>query len=140
MKFWDSSAVVPLLFDEPKSGPMLELVESDGELIVWWATAVECASAIARREREGELDADDSTVALGRLNALERGWTEIIPSEGIRRLARRLLRVHALRTADSLQLAAALLAADHDPTTLSLVSLEHRLVTAARKEGFEVVG
>ncbi len=36
-------------------------------------------------------------------------------------------------------LPAALVAADHDPTTLELVCLGARLATAARREGFRVI-
>jgi hypothetical protein len=56
----------------------------------------------------------------------------------VRRTAERLLRVHALRSADSLQLAAAITAADHNPSTLELVCLDDRLTAAARREGFTV--
>jgi uncharacterized protein len=56
----------------------------------------------------------------------------------VRRTAERLLRVHPLCAADSLQLAAALIDADHDPVTLEIVSLDARLTSAARREGFVV--
>jgi hypothetical protein len=58
----------------------------------------------------------------------------------VRRSAERLLRTHPLRTAESLQLAAALVAADHDPATLTVVSVDERLNAAARREGFVVLG
>jgi hypothetical protein len=48
--------------------------------------------------------------------------------------------VHPLRSAVSLQLAAAIVAADHDPASLPFVSLDERLNAAARREGFTVVG
>jgi hypothetical protein len=66
-------------------------------------------------------------------------WHEIVPSDAVRRAAERLLRVHPLRATDSLQLAAALIAADHDPTTLEIVCLDARLSSAARREGFTVL-
>lgn len=69
---------------------------------------------------------------------LAEGWHEILPSDAVRGTAERLLRAHPLRAADSLQLAAALIAADHDPTTLELVCLDTRLTVAARREGFKV--
>ena len=47
-----------------------------------------------------------------------------------------MLRVHSLRAADSLQLAAALVAADHDPASLQVVSLDQRLNDALYQEGF----
>jgi hypothetical protein len=58
----------------------------------------------------------------------------------VRRTAERLLRTHPLRAADALQLAAALIAADHDPTSLAIVCLDERLRVAARREGFIVLG
>jgi hypothetical protein len=53
--------------------------------------------------------------------------------------AQRLLRVHPLRAADSLQLAAAIVAAEGDPATLEFVGLDDRLNDAAAREGFRVV-
>jgi hypothetical protein len=50
--------------------------------------------------------------------------------------AKRLLRVHDLRTADALQLAAAVFVAEARPPTLEFVSLDDRLLAAARREGF----
>ena len=50
--------------------------------------------------------------------------------------AKRLLRVHDLRTADALQLAAAVYVAEARPSTLEFVSLDDRLLAAARREGF----
>ena len=72
------------------------------------------------------------------LRALALSWDEILPSEAVRGIAQRLLRVHALRAADSLQLAAALVAAERDPASLPLVSLDQRLGEAATREGFTV--
>jgi hypothetical protein len=50
--------------------------------------------------------------------------------------ARRVLRVHALRAADALQLAAALLVSEGNPGSLEVVTLDDRLLDAARREGF----
>lgn len=74
MKFWDSSAIVPLLIEEPTYPQMLALLESDQDMLGWWGTPVECTSAIARREREGNLVASDATEALHRLQALAGAW------------------------------------------------------------------
>jgi uncharacterized protein len=51
MRFWDASAIVPLLFAEPEREALLGRLERDSEMLVWWGTPVECASAIARRAR-----------------------------------------------------------------------------------------
>jgi predicted nucleic acid-binding protein len=46
--------------------------------------------------------------------------------------------VHPLRAADALQLAAAVVAAEGIPASLSIVTLDERLAAAARREGFVV--
>jgi uncharacterized protein len=136
VKFWDASAVVPLLVAESSTSKLQELAAADPAMLVWWATEVECASAIARLEREGELDAQSAQDAFDRLRGLADGWFEIDPNDGVREAAARFLRVHPLRAADALQLAAAFVAAERRPSSLTVVTLDQRLASAARKEGF----
>ena len=139
MRFWDSSAVVPLLVAESTSAAVLREYELDPEVVAWWATEVECVSALARLEREGNLAARSLSEGLRRLGALGRTWREVQPVTAVRTTAIRLLRVHPLRTADALQLAAAIVAAEDHPATLPLVTLDDRLAQAAEREGFAVV-
>jgi hypothetical protein len=139
MRFWDSSALVPLLVDEPTSPSMVAEYLRDPEQIAWWATGIECVSALARAERESRFAPAIMADAVGRLEALELAWAEVQPTEQLRELAVRLLRVHALRAADALQLAAALVAAEGHPGSLTLVSLDERLALAAEREGLRVV-
>ncbi len=139
MRFWDSSAVVALLAAEPARERITTVLAEDPSLLVWWTTPVECASAVARRERDGSLAAADSAVAIEQLDALAAAWSEVIPSAQVRAMARRLLRVHALRATDSLQLAAAIIAAEHEPHSLEFVCLDDRLRAAAAREGFRVL-
>ncbi len=140
MKYWDASAITPLLVEESTRDYLLKLLEKDSDMLAWWGTPVEIASALARREREGLISADEVTRALTTAHALAQTWHEIVPSDSIRRTAERLLRAHPLRAADSLQLAAALIAADHDPTSLEFVCLDVRLARCAQREGFVVLG
>jgi hypothetical protein len=139
VKFWDSSAVVPLLVPEVMSVSMQKLYASDPVVIAWWTTEIECTSAITRRQRIGQLREDIVSEAVARLNALRAGWHEVEPSEEVRESAKRLLRVHDLRSADALQLAAAVFAAEARPSTLEFVSLDDRLLAAARREGFSTM-
>jgi uncharacterized protein len=139
MKFWDSSAIVPLLADEPPRKSMLQLLQQDPQVLIWWGTPIEIASALARLERENSLTANEVSSALSKARQLADSWHEIVPSDAVRRTAERLLRAHPLRAADSLQLAAALIAADHDASTLEIVCLDERLTSAARREGFAVI-
>jgi predicted nucleic acid-binding protein len=138
MKFWDTSAIIPLLADEPTRESLLAILEEDPQIVAWCCTSVEIASALARRERENLITAAEVETALAATHQLADGWHEILPSDAVGRTAGRLLRAHPLRAADSLQLAAALIAANHDPTTLELVCLDARLTLAARREGFKV--
>jgi predicted nucleic acid-binding protein len=139
MRFWDASAIIPLFADEPARMRLREILDEDPLLLVWWGTPVEIASALARRERELRLTASEVTAALANVQQFAASWHEIVPSDAVRRTAQRLLRTHALRAADSLQLAAALIAADHNPASLDIVCLDARLGAAARREGFTVI-
>lgn len=75
-----------------------------------------------------------------RLKQLAGGWHEIDPSDAVREAAVRFLRVHPLRIADALQLAAAFVAAERRPSSLEVITLDDRLAAAASKEGFVLVG
>lgn len=139
MKFWDASAIVPLLVAEASTRRLQAIAADDSAMLVWWGTTVECVSALARLERDGALDARAASPAFTRLVGLADAWHEIDPSDAVREAAQRFLRVHPLRSADALQLAAAYLAAERRPPSLELVTLDERLGSAARKEGFAVV-
>lgn len=139
MRFWDSAAFVPLLVVEPSSAAVMRAYELDPEVVAWWATEAECVSALARLEREGSLTGPSMMEALRRLEGLARAWREVQPVTAVRQTAIRLLRVHPLRTADALQLGAAIVAAENHPATLPLITLDERLAQAAEREGFAVV-
>jgi predicted nucleic acid-binding protein len=138
MKFWDPSAIIPLLHVEPTSRTARTIHASDRRMFVWWAAETECVSGLARIERAGE-DPDVIVEALQRLDSFVAGWDEVEPTTAVRRTARRLLRTHDLRAADALKLAAALKASEDLPSMLDFVSQDSRLNDAARREGFNVV-
>lgn len=139
MRFWDSSALVPLLVEEQSTERISQIFQEGEEMIVWWGTPVECASALSRVEREGYLTAHDSTISFKRLDALAASWIQIEPVDEIREIARRFLRVHPLRSADALQLAAAFVASEKRPDTLEVVTLDERLFLVAEREGFMTI-
>lgn len=139
MKYWDASAIVPLLVQQTKSSSMGGLLIEDSHIVTWWATSIECCSAVMRLGRTGFLAPEEAERSLARLRELQNGWEEVTPNGELRDIAERLLRVHALRAADALQLSAALIACGRDTRRLSLVCADDRLRDAARKEGFEVL-
>jgi predicted nucleic acid-binding protein len=136
--FWDSSAVVPLLLPESRSGALVSLLTADKETVVWWATPLECQSAIYRRHREEPLPPPMLAQATDRMRAFVEHADSVAPTDDVRRRAARLLAGHPLRAADALQLAAALIWCEEQPHNETFVSLDERLRTAARKEGFEI--
>ena len=71
-----------------------------------------------------------------RLRQFAAGWHEVEASDTVRETATRFLRVHALRAGDALQLAAAFVVSGGQPSTLQIVTLDERLSSAARREGF----
>ena len=140
MRFWDTSALMPLLVLEDRTPVVSGVMRDDPAVAVWWVTLAECASGLARLEREGRLAEPEKDAAAARLSRTARTWTEVPPLERVRDQAARLVRIHPLRAADALQLAAALVLSDFDPKTLPFVTLDGRLAAAARREGFEVLG
>jgi len=139
VSFWDASALVPLLVGHGRDGALRTRAARDQAMFVWWGSAVECVSALARRERERLLEPDEAQTAFERLAMLTERWQEIEPSEAVREIASRLLRVHPLRAADAPQLAAAYIAAGRRSSSMEFVCLDDRLIAAARKEGFVVI-
>jgi hypothetical protein len=138
VRFWDTSAIVPLCVGEPASEIASRLARADASLVVWWATRSECVSALARRRRDGTLTPGDEGRARTVLDALAESWSEVQPSETLRRSCERLVSVHPLRAADAFQLAAALLWSRGDTRAHAVVSFDERLREAASREGFRV--
>jgi predicted nucleic acid-binding protein len=136
--FWDSSALVPILLPEARSEALTALLSADKEVVIWWATPLECQSALYRRHRDSPLTSPQTREMTERLRAFVEHADTIAPTDDVRRRAARLLASHPLRAADALQLAAALIWCEEQPHNETFVSLDDRLSAAARKEGFEV--
>jgi predicted nucleic acid-binding protein len=139
MRFWDSSALVPLLLDEPRTVRARGILAEDPDMVVWWASPVECASAFSRLRREGTVSRRDEGVLVRRLEELRSRCHEMVPGDQVRTQAMRVLRLHPLRSADALQLAAAIEWVGA-PSGGTLVTFDERLASAAEAEGFVVEG
>lgn len=138
MMFWDSSGLVPLLLTDTHSARAEQLLQRDPNITVWWASPIECEGALARTLRMSGTDLASIDQAQARLNHLTQLWLEIGPVEDVRRTARRLIRIHELRAADSQQLAAALVACNQQAAALPFVCFDRRLRVAAKAEGFMI--
>jgi len=139
MRFWDSSALVPLLVAQPSSAKADHWIAEDGELAVWTITPIELASALMRLAREGAIAEREATEAESRIDELLHSCHTIVDVEAVKSQARRLLRLHPLRAADAMQLGAAWEWAAGRPTDRVFHTLDGRLALAARREGFRVV-
>ena len=139
MRFWDSSAIVPLVCREAQSPRCRAWLRTDPVIIVWAFAATEVVSALARRRRGGTLKPAVLTQAKQRLLKLEDAWSEVIQYDAVRARARRLLETHPLRAADALHLAAALVAFEERTIDNEFVTFDGRLAEAAEKEGFLIL-
>lgn len=139
MRFWDASAVVPLLVRESRSPSIISLHEADADMAVWWMTRSECVSALARRRRDGEIPPLGHAYSRVVLHYLGGAWAEMQPTTRVRALAELFLDRYALKTADAFQLAAAFRWRGEQPRGQDFVCLDDQLRRAASGEGFDVL-
>jgi len=139
VRFWDTSALVPLFIEQATTPLATQTLAQDAETVLWWATRVEYESALQRLLREGALDPGEATVARDSFSLLRDGAMEIEPGDALRSRAERILRQYPLRAADALQLASALTWVDDEAHGSEFVSFDDRLRNAAAKEGFTVL-
>ncbi len=138
MRFWDSSALIPLLVHQPVSPRVDAWLEGDAAIAIWTLTPVELSSALQRLLREAALSEAHTEAAERRMLELVPSCHVVVNVEHVKSQARRLLRLHPLRAADALQLAAAVEWAGGRPQGRTLHTFDGRLAGAARREGFEV--
>ena len=140
MRFWESSAIVPLIVPERTTVFCQRLVKADPYVVVWSLAGVEVHSALSRKYREGSLDKKKFDRAKSRRKVLMQGFSEILQYELVKKRCYRLLEIHFLRAADALHLAAAIVAFEEDIEGVEFVTFDQRLGEAAEREGFKVLG
>ena len=138
MKFWDSSAITPLVIEEDETKQRREQYEDSPLLTVWYGTRLEVESALARKRREGVYSSEELRAAQTLLQNLQEEWDEVTPTQAVRDRAIRLLHTHPLRAADAFQLAAALIVSRESPKGHWFLTGDRRLREAAEREGFQV--
>lgn len=137
MRFWDTSCIIPLIVQEPTSSLLASAFTEDHDIVVWWGAEVECVHGLSKkfRSKHPRTDLED---ALRRLADLMEGWIEIQPTDEVRVRAERLLFARELKSADAMQLGAALLWCDDAPEEVGFICQDRQLRIAARQEGFAV--
>jgi predicted nucleic acid-binding protein len=139
LRYWDASALLPLIVAERGSELVDGWLRSDDVICTWGLTRVELASAIERRAREGVLNRTQRREALKLVTDLTAAASEIVDLEAVRVRAVSVLARHALRAADAAQLGAALLVCEAGLPNLEFVCLDRRLADAAVREGLDVL-
>ncbi|MHB8215214.1 MAG: PIN domain-containing protein [Candidatus Sulfotelmatobacter sp.] len=136
LAFWDASALVPLCVRQSITPRVVSLYKSY-EAVVWWATPVEIASALARLARMKQLVANDWARSRELAEDLAEAWSVIQPSDALRAKAYQLVDQHDLRAADALQLAAALEWCEDVPQGRVFLAADEKLREAALLSGFD---
>ena len=139
MRYWDASALVPLVVAESDSESARTWLSEDDHIVTWVWTRTEIIGAIERRAREGALSRLQRRDVLERFNAFADSWDEVTEVLAVRSRATALLARHPLRAADAGQLGAALLVREQLASPLTFVCLDQRLSSAAELESLRVI-
>ena len=84
MRYWDASALVPLLVAKQSSDTVRQLLREDDHVITWAWTRTEMVSAIERRTRENSLPRARRREILERLTSFATTWDEIDDVSSVR--------------------------------------------------------
>ena len=135
MDFLDASALVKNYIAEAHSDKIVALLARTVPACARLGI-VEVGSALARREREGELGAADRRQAADRLrvDALRLHLVDL--SAPVANRALEALERHALRASDAIQLASALVLRDEIGSPVTFWCFDLRLAEAAERENF----
>lgn len=139
MRYWDSSALVPLHVQQPHSRAVRDLFLGDSDVMTWVLSDLEIRSALCRLSWDGAMSTEQMADAISRFDAMWKTVSVVAMVEPAKTRAKRVLLAHPLRATGAMQLGAALTAAYDEPANLEFVTLDERLREAARREGFAVV-
>jgi len=133
--YFDTSAVVPLLVEEPTTEQCNRLWDDAARILTVRLTYPEARAALASAHRAGRLTRTQLATAVADLEALFEQFDVIELGGDLARTAGNLAQHHGLRGYDAVHLAAALAAADDD---LVLVTGDADLAAAAATAGLSV--
>jgi uncharacterized protein len=134
--YFDTSAVVPLLVEEPGTDISLRVFLQAETVATVRMTFAEVSAALARASRLGRLTADVHDRALTELESVWAQMDVLDVDDDLVRAAGALARTHALRGYDAVHCAAALRV-----TSTSTVALagDRDLLGAWQREGLQVL-
>lgn len=133
MRYFDASALAKRYVREKGSVKIRRLLSSELAATSRYS-AVEIASALARRTREGAVSHEDRERTLAALRTDLSAMLIVELTVEVVNRAQELLQRHPLRAGDAVQLASCLHLREELEDAVSLVAFDERLVAAARKE------
>ena len=140
--FLESTAFAKLFVQEPGTDALIRLMESveDNRKLIAACAPLEVYAAIRRRERAGQIGAQDAAAAFEILRIESARMVQEPLNPAVLEAARQLLDRTRLRWTDALQLGAALVAREmFRGTKIIFVSASGLLREAARAEGFQAL-
>ncbi len=133
--YFDTSAVVPLIIDEPATDLCTRVWNESSRAVSVRLLYPEARAALARAERMNRLTRRQLTAAVAELEAIVDQVDHIEVTDSIARTAGELAEQHALRGYDAVHLAAAHTVLDED---LVLITGDTDLAAAASAVGITV--
>jgi hypothetical protein len=137
MRYFDASALVKRYVRERGTAKVRRLLTSD-VAVTSRLSAVEIASALARRAREGSFSATARDRAVAAFDTDLASMLVVELTAAIVARAQALVRRHALRAGDAIQLASCLYIKEALGEEPSFVAFDDRLANAARSENLVV--
>jgi predicted nucleic acid-binding protein len=140
--FLESTAFAKLFVQEPGTGALIRLMEAveDNRKLISASTPLEVYAAVRRRERAGDISAEDAAAALDSLRMEAARMVQQPLNPAVLEAARQILDRTPLRWPDSLQLGAAMVSRDmFQGTEIIFVSASMQLLEAAKAEGFHAI-
>ena len=140
--FFESTAFAKLFVQEQGTDALIRLMEAveDNLKLISASTPLEVYAAVRRRERAGDISAEDATAALDILRMEAARMVQQPLNPAVLEAARQLLDRTTLRWPDTLQLGAAVVARDmFQGMEIVFVSASQQLLEAAKTEGFHTL-
>ena len=140
--FLDSTAFVKLFVQEAGTDAIIRLMEAteDNRKLISAGTPLEVYAALRRRERVGGIAHEDGEAARNILRVEAARMVQQPLNPAVLEAARQVLDRHELRSAEALQLGAAVVAREmFQGMEVIFVSADQRLLEAAKGERFETL-
>lgn len=140
--FLEATAFIRLFVRGQGTDELIRLMESaeDNRKLISSSTPLEIYAVLRRRERQGDISAEDAASALSVLRLESARMVQQPLNPAVLEAARQLLDRSSLRWTEALQLGAAIAARDmFQGTDIVFISTSQRLLDAATVEGFVVL-